>query len=347
MSVAGWISEGEVLLQSLLALMLAGTMLALAVGPSGSSRRLKQRIARTTTGAGASRPPRASEAPASVRRQESGMLLGRNGRALVRLLPRSEALRRRLDQAGLPLNPADYMLVCVLCGVVLAIGTHFGIGAPWSIASGVGIIAASGVPQLLVAHRIKQRRRQFLGQFPDAIDLIVRGVRSGLPVAEALQAAGHELPNQVGTLFREVTGNLKLGKTLDESLAMAARTLDIQEFKFFIISLTIQQETGGNLSEILQNLGILMRRREQVKLKIKAMSSEARASAMIIGSLPFVMFGVIYIVDPEYIMKLFVDPRGWMLLAGGLTSLGLGLGIMAKMIRFEIRARSIPTSRSA
>ena len=127
-------------------------------------------------------------------------------------------------------------------------------------------------------------------QFPDAIDLIVRGVRSGLPVAEALQATGQELPNPVGALFREVTGTVKLGKTLDESLALAGRTLDVQELKFFMISLTIQQETGGNLGEILYNLGVLMRRREQMKLKIKAMSSEARASAMIIGSLPFIMF---------------------------------------------------------
>jgi tight adherence protein B len=103
-----------------------------------------------------------------------------------------------------------------------------------------------------------------------------------------------------------------------------------------MISLTIQQETGGNLGEILHNLGVLMRRREQMKLKIKAMSSEARASAMIIGSLPFIMFGVIYLVDPAYVMKLFTDPRGWMLLAAGMTSLGLGLGTMGKMVRFEI-----------
>jgi tight adherence protein B len=105
---------------------------------------------------------------------------------------------------------------------------------------------------------------------------------------------------------------------------------------FFVISLAIQQETGGNLAEILQNLSNLMRRREQLKLKIKAMSSEARASAMIIGSLPFIMFSVIYLIDPDYVMKLFTDPRGWLLLGGGLISLGLGLGIMSKMVRFEI-----------
>jgi tight adherence protein B len=99
---------------------------------------------------------------------------------------------------------------------------------------------------------------------------------------------------------------------------------------------SIQQETGGNLAEILQNLGQMIRRRQQVKLKIKAMSSEARASAIIIGSLPFIMTIVIYIVNPNYIMQLFIDPRGWLLVGAGLTSMTLGLGVIAKMVRFEI-----------
>jgi tight adherence protein B len=103
-----------------------------------------------------------------------------------------------------------------------------------------------------------------------------------------------------------------------------------------VISIAVQQETGGNLAEILQNLVSLMRRRSQVKLKIRAMSSEARASAMIIGALPFVMAGIISLIDPDYLLPLFTDPRGWLLLAAGATSLCLGLGIMAKMVRFEI-----------
>lgn len=329
-------SSGGLLAITLLGLTLAAALLALATAPTAATRRLRQRIARTRQGSMAVRPGRDPQTPASVRRQSTGTLLGQKGSALVALLPRSEALRRRLDQAGLPLNVADYAILCLLAGAAVALAAHLAAGMPWLIASGIGLIGASGLPHLLLETRIKGRRAKFLSQFPDAIDLIVRGVRSGLPVAEALQAAGQELPNQVGSLFREVTGNVKLGKTLDESLAMASRTLEVQEFKFFMISLTIQQETGGNLGEILQNLGMLMRRREQMKLKIKAMSSEARASAMIIGSLPFIMFGVIYVIDPDYVMKLFIDPRGWMLLAGGLTSLGLGLGIMGKMIRFEI-----------
>lgn len=336
MMFADLMSNANLVALALLGLTLAGTLLTLATAPPGSSRRLKQRIARTRQGTVAARPSREAQMPTSVRRQGTGTLFGQKGSALAALLPRSEALRRRLDQAGLPLNVVDYAVLSLLTGVGVAVGTHFGAGAPWVISAGIGVMAASGAPHLLLERRIKRRKRQFLSQFPDAIDLIVRGVRSGLPVAEALQAAGQELPNRVGDLFREVTGNLKLGKTLDESLAMASRTLEVQEFKFFMISLTIQQETGGNLGEILQNLGVLMRRREQMKLKIKAMSSEARASAMIIGSLPFIMFGVIYLIDPDYVMMLFIDPRGWMLLAGGLTSLSLGLGIMSKMIRFEI-----------
>lgn len=318
----------------LLGLAALGTVLAAAL-PSGPSRQLRQRIERALGPAGRGARPQ-SQAHATVRRQNARTVLGQGGRSLARMLPRSDALRWRLDLAGISLNVVDFALLCLAAGALAAIAAHFALGAPWPFAAAGAVVAATGLPHLLLGRLAGRRKRQFLGQFPDAIDLIVRGVRSGLPVAEALQAAGHELPNHVGRLFREVTGSIKLGKTMEEALAIAGRTLDLQEFKFFMISLTIQQETGGNLGEILYNLGALMRRREQVKLKIKAMSSEARASAMIIGSLPFLMAGVIYLIDPDYILKLFVDPRGWLLLAAGLSSLGLGLGIMGKMVRFEI-----------
>ncbi|MFL5332452.1 MAG: type II secretion system F family protein [Geminicoccaceae bacterium] len=317
-------------------LVAAGFLLVFASGSGAPSRRMQRRIARIRHGLGVPRSGRDAKTPASVRRRQARTMLGRPGLDLVRLLPRSAAMRRRLDQAGLGLNIADYALLCALAGLCAGLVLAFVVRAPWPIAAAAGVAAATGLPHGLLEWRIRGRKRRFLSQFPDAIDLIVRGVRSGLPVAEALHAAGQELPNLVGSLFREVTGTVKLGKTLDESLALAGRTLDVQELKFFMISLTIQQETGGNLGEILYNLGVLMRRREQMKLKIKAMSSEARASAMIIGSLPFIMFGVIYLIDPAYVMKLFIDPRGWMLLAAGLSSLGMGLGTMGKMVRFEI-----------
>lgn len=316
--------------------LLTAASLLLFAGGGAPSRRMRQRIARIRHGLGASRVTGGAQTPTSVRRQQGRTMLGRFGLDLVRLMPRAAAMRLRLDQAGLPLNVADYALLCALAGLGIGLVLSLVGGAAWPIAAAAGVAAATGLPHGLLSWRIGSRKRRFLSQFPDAIDLIVRGVRSGLPVTEALQAVGKELPNIVGDLFREVTGSIKLGKTLDEALALAARTLELQELKFFMISLAIQQETGGNLGEILYNLGVLMRRREQMKLKIKAMSSEARASAMIIGSLPFIMFCVIYLIDPAYVMKLFIDPRGWILLAAGMTSLGLGVGTMSKMVRFEI-----------
>jgi tight adherence protein B len=319
-----------------LVIALVSSAVILANPASASSRRLKRRIDRTRLGAGVERAKRDVGGTASVRRQPTKTLLGQAGRDLIRLLPRSEALRRRLEQAGIRLNAVDYALLCGAAGLGAAALLHLLCAPPWPVTAGAGIITATGAPHLLLERRIRNRKRLFLSQFPDAIDLIVRGVRSGLPVAEALQTAGQELPNHVGAVFQEVTGNIKLGKNLDEALKIASRGLEVQELKFFMISLTIQQETGGNLDEILHNLGSLMRRREQVKMKIKAMSSEARAPAMIIGSLPFIMFFVIYLIDPDYVMKLFINPRGWLLLGAGLLSLGMGVGVMARMVRFEI-----------
>jgi tight adherence protein B len=231
---------------------------------------------------------------------------------------------------------ADLFVYCALAGIGVATAIQLTWHPPLALSGCAGIVAATGVPHLLLSSRIASRARRFVTMLPDAIDLIVRGVRSGLPVAEAINAIGQEMAEPVGATFREVTGNLTLGMTMDEALWAAARKLQIQEFKFFVISLSIQQETGGNLAEILQNLSQMIRRREQVKLKIKAMSSEARASAMIIGSLPFIMTVVIYVINPTYIMQLFIDPRGWLLVGGGLTSMALGLGVIAKMVRFEI-----------
>lgn len=333
------VSPGPTILALLIGLLvaaLAAATLTQIGGVLGPSHQLRRRVDRIRLSAGADRASRGPATSGSVRRQPARTMLGQAGRDLIRLLPRAEAMRRRLDQGGLRLNVVDYALLCGLAGLLVGELLHVLYAPPLPVAVGLGIIFASGVPHFLLERRIKRRRRQFLTQFPDAIDLVVRAVRSGIPVAEALQAVGQELPNHVGGLFQEVTGNVRLGKTLDQALTLAAQVLEVQELRFFIISITIQQETGGNLSEILSNLSMLMRRREQMKMKIKAMSSEARASAMIIGSLPFVMFLVIYAIDPDYVMKLFIDPRGWLLLGGGLASLAMGIGIMSKMVRFEL-----------
>ncbi len=315
----------------------AALLLALVPGErSAGSRRLRKRVERVRQSARLQHAQAKVQAPTSVRRQEARSVFGRASTTLVRAVPRAGVLRAALQRAGLSISVVDFTLLAFAAGAISAGAAVVFLSANLPIALGFGLIGASGIPHLFVKQRIGRRTRQFLGEFPDAIDLMVRAVKSGLPVAEAIQTAADESRNVVAEVFREVTGNLRLGLTLDESLWSAARRIQIPEFKFFVISLAIQQETGGNLSEILQNLAHMMRRRDQLKLKIKAMSSEARASAMIIGSLPFIMFGLIYIVNEKYIMKFFVDPRGWILLALGLGSMVSGAAIMAKMVRFEI-----------
>jgi tight adherence protein B len=180
------------------------------------------------------------------------------------------------------------------------------------------------------------RMARFLKLFPDAIDLIVRGLKSGLPATESITLVGTEIPDPVGGEFRHVTDSMKLGQPLEVALAEAAARLPLADFQFFVISLSVQKETGGNLTETLENLSNLLRRRQQMKMKIRAMSSEARASAYIIGSLPFILGTIIYMLNPEYAGTLFHDPRGKFMVGVGLAWLSIGAGIMAKMVRFEI-----------
>lgn len=312
-------------------------LLALAFMPADdSSRRLRRRIEQAGRAGRPEPRPTGPAAPASVRREQRRGVLAPLSRRLQALVPRVETLGERLARAGLSLGVADLLVGCAVGGMAVTAVMQWLWHPPLALSVCIGVIAATGLPHMLLSARIAGRTKRFIALLPDAIDLIVRGVRSGLPVAEAINALGDEMPEPVGATFRDVTGNLRLGMTMDEALWNAAKKLQIQEFKFFVISLSIQQETGGNLAEILQNLSQMIRRREQVKLKIKAMSSEARASAMIIGSLPFIMTFVIYLVNTDYIMQLFIDPRGWLLIGGGLTSMALGIGVIAKMVRFEI-----------
>jgi tight adherence protein B len=189
---------------------------------------------------------------------------------------------------------------------------------------------------MVVSRLIKKRLVKFTNLFPEAIELIVRGLKSGLPVQESIQVVGNEIADPVGVEFREISDALKIGQTIEEAMWEASRRLDTPEFKFFVISLVIQRETGGNLTETLGNLSDILRKRKQMKLKIKAMSSEARASALIIGALPFAMFGILFLMNPAYVSQLFQETRGLMLLGVGGVSMSIGFFVMGKMIRFEI-----------
>lgn len=252
------------------------------------------------------------------------------------VLPRREELRARLLRAGLEITLDKYLMICVGCGFALFVAVAATGMVPLIAAVFLGLFGAVGLPHLFITFLAKRRQTKFIALFPEAIDLMTRGLKSGLPISEAIKNAGEEIADPVGSEMRKVTDSVKMGNKLEDMLWESAVRLDIQEFKFFTVSLAIQSETGGNLAETLENLSGVLRGRRQLKLKIKALSSEAKASAYIIGSLPFVMALLIYLVNPNYIMDLIIDPRGHILIGLGLTSFGIGSGVMYRMVKFEI-----------
>lgn len=311
-----------------------GAVLLVTLALSGSGRRRAwnrrvQAVSRRAKGA----PPAVRSA--SVKR-EDGHRLPLVEKLLRPMMPKPEAFRRRLRRTGRNIDPGVYAIVCILLATLGGVALKFAAGLMWPVSLAAAVAIGVWGPHLWVGWMGNRRVARFVGGFPDAIDLMVRGLRSGLPVTESVAAAGREMAGPVGEEFRQVADAVRLGSTLDDALWAASSRLDCQEFKYFIISLAIQKETGGNLGETLANLSDVLRRRRQMRLKIKAMSSEARASAMILGSLPVVMFGVIYLLNPEYEGTLLEDERGRIMLAGGVALMTFGVLVMRKMVRFEI-----------
>lgn len=244
-------------------------------------------------------------------------------------------IRAKLEIAGMQMSPQQFLglmfgLGCAAVVLVLLAG------ASPLLALLAGVLFGLGVPNRLVAGRIRKRQKKLLIQLPDAIDLIVRGLRAGLPVAESFQTVSREIPAPLGELFASISQQIGLGVPLEKALSDAAGNVDLTEFNFFVTTIILQRETGGNLGEILSNLAEVLRGRRMMKLKISAISSEARASAYIIGALPFVVFGILNAISPDYIAPLYGDFRGNMALAAAGCSLFVGGFIMRKMTQFEI-----------
>lgn len=248
---------------------------------------------------------------------------------------RSEALAIRLDRTGKDWSSSQYIYTSIGLALAIAVLVFLQSGAPL-LSLGMGLLVGAGLPHMVVNFFVKKRTGQFNTKFPDAIDLLVRGLRSGLPVTETLGIVAQEVPGPVGVEFKGVVERIKIGKTMEESLQDTADRLAIPEFNFFCITLAIQRETGGNLAETLSNLGDVLRKRAQMKLKIRAMSSESKASAYIVGALPFIVFGMIWWINPKYIGTFFVDERLIAIGIGGGIWMSLGAFIMAKMVSFEI-----------
>lgn len=246
-----------------------------------------------------------------------------------------DALAVRLDRTGKGWTVSQYLYASLGLALFIAVPVFLQSGA-FLLSIGIGMVFGAGLPHFVVGFFINKRTNNFNAKFPDGIELLVRGLRSGLPVTETLAVVAQEVPGPVGIEFKGIVERIKIGRTMEESLQETADRLGIPEFNFFCITLAIQRETGGNLAETLSNLADVLRKRSQMKLKIKAMSSESKASAYIVGSLPFIVFGMIWWINPDYLGGFFVDDRLIVAGLGGAVWMSIGGFIMAKMVNFEI-----------
>lgn len=266
------------------------------------------------------------------------------------LRDREEAARRnravgrsiedKIKQSGLNLTVPVFWIGSLVIGAVAAVATFvlggFNEGLKLLVPVGIGFAAAFGLPRWVLGMAIKGRQKKFVSQFADAIDVIVRGVKSGLPLNECLRMIARESPQPLAGEFQVVCDAIAMGVPVDQALDKMYQRTPIQEVNFFNIVLNIQQRAGGNLSEALGNLSTVLRSRKLLREKIKALSSEAKASAMIIGSLPVIVMLLVYMTTPHYIMSLFTTDLGHLILLIAAGLMGAGIYIMRSMINFAI-----------
>jgi tight adherence protein B len=273
-----------------------------------------------------------------VRQKQEANLIVTLTDALAKFVPLLDTTRLRANfrRAELDWSVATFVSISLGIGAVFVLIGTFVLGKPIVICLLPGLFLGMFLLDRYVKLRGGMRANRFMKQLPDALDTIIRGIRSGLPVIECIGGVGQEYDDPVGGHFRAVSERVMLGETLDGALWRVARVIDKPEMDFLAISIAIQVETGGSLSDALGNLADLLRQRERMKLKIKAISSEAKASALIIGALPFMMLALLMMMSPDYVMKLFIDPRGQIMLACGFCSIAIGAFIMWRMTQFEI-----------
>lgn len=243
-------------------------------------------------------------------------------------------LDNMLSRAGLNWSQRQFLLVAAATGIVLGGLTYVFDRNPY-ISLAAAVVGGIGLPLWWLKFLGKRRLKKFVNLFPDAIDIIVRGVKAGLPVGDCLRIIATEVAEPVRSEFRQVVEAQAMGLSIAEAVDRLVAQVPISETSFFSIVITIQQKAGGSLSEALANLSTVLRERKKMEGKIKALSSEARASAMIIGSLPFIVGALVYMTSPKYIELLWTTPTGQIVMAGSAIWMAIGVFIMKKMVSFD------------
>ena len=310
----------------------AGIGLVFAGGDANTAKTVKRAQAITATG----RVEKVSRARAAANDPSQ------RRKALLKTLKEEErtnrrasvALGARLQQAGLTIGVRQFWIGSGVFGAVVLLIMLFLHQQPL-IALGAAFAAGLGLPRWLIGFLAKRRTKKFTEAFSDAIDIIVRGIKSGLPVHDCLRIIARESPAPLGPEFQRLVENVAMGVALDQGLEKMYARMPTSELRFFTIVLAIQAKTGGNLAEALGNLSAVLRARKLMREKVKALSSEATASAFIIGSLPPGVIVMISVTSPAYMTVMYTDPRGHLMLMAGAVIMVTGIFVMRKMINFK------------
>jgi len=313
-------------------LVIGGLGLAFAGGDSGSTKAVKRaQTLRQQTGGRLDRKTGKANDPAQRRKQ----ILAQLKDAERRQRKAHVSLGAKLQQAGLSIKPLQFWVASGGLGLTVAIAALAFSRNPL-IGLGAGFVVGLGLPRWILGFIGKRRTKKFTGEFADAVDIIVRGIKSGLPVHDCLKIIAKESSAPLGPEFNRLVENVGMGMELPTGLEKMYERMPTPELRFFTIVLAIQAKTGGNLAEALGNLSIVLRSRRLMREKIKALASEATASAMIIGALPPAVMMMVSITTPSYMALMFTDPRGNIMLLGGALWMAAGIFVMKRMISFKI-----------
>jgi tight adherence protein B len=318
-----------VLLVMFMALALGGAVFAFAGNGGPASKRVSAISKPQASGRGAKTP-------------DTAALKRKNVQALLKEIESKQAetkqkitMARRLEQAGLSDITPKTFYIASGCLAAVAAFLSFATGQTLLVVALAGFVFGFGFPRWVLGFLKARREKKFTNEFANAIDVIVRSVKSGLPTNEALRIVARESPDPCGNEFNRLCEALKVGVTLDQGVKKMYDSMPTPEVAFFGIVMTIQQKSGGNLSEALSNLSGVLRERKRLEGKIKAMSSEAKASAGIIGSLPPGVMFIVYLTTPDYISLLFTEHMGNLMLLGCAFWMFMGIMVMRKMINFK------------
>ena len=245
------------------------------------------------------------------------------------------SLKSRLSQTGLSLTLGRFYLFSALFGIFIFLVTLIA-GMPLLAVVGAAFVGGIGLPRWVIGFLVKRRQKKFLEEFPNALDVMVRSIKSGLPLNDSLRLIASDGQEPVKTEFRRVVESQQVGLSVPEACARMMLTMPLPEVNFFSIVITIQGQAGGNLSEALGNLSRVLRDRKKMKAKVSALSMEAKASAAIIGALPFIVTLLVYLTSPDYIAIIFTDPRGHLILLVSGVWMSIGIFVMRNMINFDI-----------